>query len=108
MADRETKEIKVGEHSFIVKTYVTAREQNAVQQAYFKGTKVEVAGNQPRISEFNPGVQYEVRVELIRQMVVAMDDSSEDIVGRCENLPSSDFDALAAQLDEIAASKKNG
>jgi len=103
---RETQEIAVDKHLFVVNSYLTAREQNAVQQAYFKGTKVEIAGGEPRISEFNPGVQFDVRLEMIRQMVVTMDGTAEDIAGRCERLPNDTFEALCVQLDEIA-SKKN-
>jgi hypothetical protein len=104
--NRETKEIAIGSHTFVVKTYATAREANDIQQAYFKGTKVEMVGEQPRISEFNPGVQFDVNQELIRQIVVSMDGSAETIVERCIELPSQDFNDLTSALDELVAKKK--
>jgi hypothetical protein len=105
--NRETTALEVGGHIFTAKTYATAREASTIQQAYFKGTKVEMIGDQPKINEFNPNVQYEVQLELIRQMVVSMDDSSNDIVGRCEDLPNEVFQDLVDQLDAMVAKKKS-
>jgi hypothetical protein len=107
MSERETKNIEIGGHKFEIKTYATAREGATIQQAYFKGTKVEVVGNEPKISEFNPNVQFDVQLELVRQMVVSMDGTAEDIVARCEALPNDVFDELATELDTLVAKKKN-
>lgn len=105
--DRETKELKVGSHTYQVKSYATAREHNAIQQAYFKGTKLEVVGDQPKISEFNPGVQFDVNQELIRQIVISIDGNAENIVERCLELPNDEFDALVQQLDLLVSKKKS-
>lgn len=103
--ERETKIIEVGGHKFTVKTYATAKETNAIQSAYFKGSKVELVNEKPQISEFNPTVQYEVKLALVEQIVVDMDGSPENIVTRCENLPDSTFQELTTQLDELIAKK---
>lgn len=105
--ERETKEVRFGDHSLVVKTYASAREAHAIQQAYFKGTKVEVVGELPKISEFNPGVQFEVHQELIRQMVVSLDGSAENIVERCVDFPSDVFDEIVQSLDALVSKKKN-
>ena len=105
--DRQTDTIQIGGHDFTVKTYLTARENNLIQQAYFKGTKLEIVGQEPKISEFNPGVQFEVHQEMIRLMVVSMDGSDENIVERCLELPSADFDGLIEALDELGSKKKS-
>lgn len=105
--DRATTSIDKGSHIYLIKTYATAREVNLIQQAYFKGAKVEVVGEKPKISEINPGVQFEVQQEMVRQMVVSMDDNSENIVDRCLELPSADFDELLAIIDEIVSKKKS-
>jgi len=104
---RETTKATIGSHAYEVKTYATALEANTIQQAYFKGTKLEVVGDTPKISEFNPGVRFEVEQEMIRQVVVSMDDSAENVLERCLELPSSDFNELVAALDEIIAKKKS-
>lgn len=64
MSDRETRTLTIGQYSFSVKTYATAREVNAIQRVYFRGTKVDVVGQEPRIQEFNPDVQFEVQKEM--------------------------------------------
>lgn len=105
--ERETKDIEIAGHKLTVKTYATAREHHAIQQAYFTGTKLEVVGDAPKISEFNPGVQFDVYQEMIRQMVVSMDGSAENIVDRCVELPASDFDEVVQVLDQLVSKKKS-
>lgn len=105
--ERDAKEQKIGKYTFVIKTYATAREANAIQQTYLKGTKVEVVGEQPRISEFNPGVQFEVQQAMIREMVVSLDGSAENIVERCLDFPSDVFDELVAVLDGLVSKKKS-
>lgn len=104
--ERETKELSLSGHAYVVKAYATAREAHAIQQAYFTGTKVDVLGDQPRISEFNPGVQFEVQQELIRQIVVSMDGSPDAIVDRCTELPNDQFEELVLELDQLVSKKK--
>jgi hypothetical protein len=103
---RETKELEIARHKIVAKTYLTARENHAVQQAYFKGTKLEVVGDQPKISEFNPAVQFEVAQELLRQAVISIDGKTDGIVDYCLEFPSQDFDAIVAELDTLVAKKK--
>lgn len=105
--DRETKELKITKHTFAVKTYATAREVNAIQSAYFTGAKVEVVGQEPKIREFNPSVQYTVQLEMVKQMVTAMDGTAESIVERCEELPNDTFQELADALDALVSKKKS-
>lgn len=105
--DRETKTIHIGAEKFLVKTYATAREANAIQQAYFKGAKLEMVGDQPKISDFNPGVQFDVHKEMIAQMVVSLNGDDQNIVARCEDLPNDIFGELVAELDGLVAKKKS-
>lgn len=105
--NRETKIIKVGDHELVVKTYATAREANEIQQTYFKGSKVEMTGDTPKIQDFNPGIQFEVEKELVNQLVVRMDNSDVDIVDRVLDLPSDEYHELISQLDGLVAKKKS-
>lgn len=105
--DREIIPVEIEKHTFEVKSYATALESNAIKQAYFNGTKLEVVGDQPKISEFNPNVQFEVQQEMIKQMVVKMDGSEERIVERCLELPVEEFDTLTGKLDDIITKKKS-
>ena len=104
--DRATTKITIEDHEFVVKTYATALEANTIRQTYLVGAKVEVVGEQPKISEFNPGAQFDVQKEMIRQMVLSIDGNSEGIVDACLELPSDVFDKLTSQLDDLFTKKK--
>lgn len=104
--ERETKPLKIGERSFVVKTYATAREVNQIQQALLKGTKVSVVGDQPKIDEFNPSAQFEMECELIKTMVVSM-DGSEDFMPILESSPSEVWNELVVALDALVSKKKS-
>lgn len=104
---RPTTSVKIGEHTFLIKSYATAREAQAIQQAYFKGTKLEVVGDQPKIAEFNPAVQDEVNMEMVRQMVITFDDVPEDIVERALDLPNPEYQELIEELDKLVSKKKS-
>lgn len=105
--ERETKKLSIGSNTFTIKTYATARELNTIQSAYFKGSKVEIVGETPKISEFDPSVQYNVQLEMIRQLVVSINGDTAKIVESCEELPSEQFDELCATLDGLVAKKKS-
>ena len=105
---RDTIILKVGNKDVVVKSYSTARENSLIQQAVFKGAKVELIGEQPKITDFNLNAQHELKLEMIRQMVVSFDGSTEDIINRCENiLPNEEFVDLVEQLDKIVSKKKS-
>lgn len=108
MNERETTTLTIEGHDFLVKTYATAREVNAIQAAYFRGTKVELVGDQPKISDFNPSIQGEVHKEMISQMVLLIDGNAENIVDRClDSFPADVYNQLVAQLDAIVTKKKS-
>lgn len=106
MNDRETIELGIGKHTITVKTYATAREHQAIQQVLLKDAKFDVAGETPKLNDFDPTVMFAMNEETVRQMVVAMDGSAENLVDRCLDLPSADFDELIAALSDLV-SKKN-
>jgi hypothetical protein len=103
--ERETTTLSIGQHTFKVKTYATAREMNAIQSVFFKNTKAEIVGDAPRINDFDLSSEYQLRLEMVRQLVVAMDDNTENIVDRCEDLPSHTFMELTKALDDLVKKK---
>jgi hypothetical protein len=104
--DRETKDIQIGGHTLVVKTYATAREHQAIQRALLKDAKFDVAGETPQLSDFDPTIMFEMQAETVRQMVVSMDGTAENLVDRCLDLPSDQFDELIAELDALVSKKK--
>jgi hypothetical protein len=104
--ERETLELKIGSRTFVVKAYATAREAQAIQQALFKGTKIEVAGQEPRIADFNPAAQFDLQNAMVAQMVVSLDGGTENITERCLDLPSNVYTELVEKLDALVSKKK--
>ena len=105
--ERETKDISIDSHTFTVKTYASAREANAIQQALFKGQKVEMKGEVSQIAEFNTGALFEQEQELVRQMVVAVDGEPANVLEFCLDLPSETFNELVVELDALVSKKKS-
>lgn len=104
--ERETTTIEVAGHTLKVKTYASAREANIVQQVYKNAVKVKLENGKPEITDLDPFEVYPVQVEMIRQLVVEMDGSTEKITDRCEDLPSDVFQDIANALDGVIAKKK--
>lgn len=103
--ERETQDLKIGGHTITVKTYATAREHQAIQQVLLKDAKFDVAGDTPKLSDFDPTVMFAMNEETIRQMVVSLDWAVENVVDRCLDLPSADFDELILALNDLVAKK---
>lgn len=103
--ERQTQELKVGKHTLITKTYATGREAQAIQAKYLTATKVTVNAAGPTFNDFDPSVQFAVEEETIRQMVLSLDGSGEDVVNRCLDLPNSEYREIISALDELVAKK---
>lgn len=104
--ERETKDVTIGVHKIVLKTYATARESQAIQNVYFSNTKLEVSGESYKINEFNPGVQTEVNKESVKQLVVSIDDKTDNLVETALDFRSEDFDKLIEEIQEITSKKK--
>lgn len=104
---RETQELTIKSNTFVVKTYASAREVKVIQQVYFKGAKFEIVGDVPKMDDFNPSVQFDVNEQMVTQMVVSMNGSENDIINRCLDLPSDEYNELIAALDALVSKKKN-
>jgi len=107
MDQRPTQQLTVGEHTFTVKTYATAREENEIRKTYYAGADVSVEGVMPKISKFDPTTEYTVSLKMVEILAVDMDGSAEKIRDRVEELPAAAFDELIEKLNELTAKKKN-
>lgn len=105
--ERETRTIKIGDHSVVIKTYATARETQAVQGVYYAHTKVDIQGDTYKVTDFNPAIKLEVEKEMIRQFVVSLDGKTEgDKVETALDWKSEDYSRLIDELDALTAKKK--
>ena len=104
--NRDTKEKKISDNTFVIKSYATAQETNNIQQVYFKGQKVDIVGEKPTLNDVNTNVQFDVENEMIKQLVVSMNDKTEGIVEACLELPNDQWNELIEYIDSLIAKKK--
>lgn len=107
--ERETQELAFGGHSFTVKSYATARENQAIQRVLLKDAKFDLASGAeaPKLNDFDPLVMFDMNEETVRQMVVTMDGKPENIVERYLDLPSAVAEELVSALNELVAKKNS-
>lgn len=105
---RETTTFTHEGRDYVVKTYASAREMKAIQEILFRGAKIEMQpGKEPKLSDLDPTIQYDIQVEMVRQFIVSIDGTTDRLVERCEDLPHAVFDDLVIKLDGLIAKKKS-
>jgi len=98
--ERQTKEITTpGGHKLIVKEYLTAREVNGVLQELFKSREVSADEKNPKLSLL---MGIERNIKLIENAVVSLDDSSENLPERLQDLPATDYAAILKEVQKLA------
>jgi len=104
---RENKTITIGAHTVIVKTYATAREVKEIAQAVYRGAKMEMVGDKPKISDFNFAATDEVEKEMITQLVISANGVTANIADYVlDNWKNDDYTALIEVLDDLTGKKK--
>lgn len=105
-AQRETREITVGGHTFVLKTYLTGKEFNEIQRVYLSSAKINMVGNNPSINNFTAEVELDATRKTLEMLVVSMDGSTEEVVDRIENLPNDIYQEVVKNINETAGKKK--
>lgn len=103
---RETKELKVGEHIVVIKTYCTGREYNAIELVYLTGANVSREGAEVVVKGFNPTVEQEASQKAIEMLVVSLDGDANDILNRILDLPHPQYLEVVQALGEVSGKKK--
>jgi len=104
--ERETRKIKIGNHSVELKTYATARETQAIQGVYYANAKIDIQGDSYKVTDFNPAIRLQVEKEMIAQLVVSIDGNAEDLVEKTLDWKADEYSELVAELDSLTAKKK--
>lgn len=104
---RETKEIVIGDHKAVIKTWLTGGENEAIQDVFLasqeigQGTDIKIKGS--LITEANH--------KTIEMVVVSLDGDEKDILKRCLDMKSNDYkfliDQINSTLNSIPAEKKS-
>lgn len=84
-----------------LKTYITARERNAIRSLFFGDMKVNAAtgeGNQEVSGKIFEMSEY----KLIETIVISLNGSTENIMDRLLDGTPEDYDFVAKECDKIA------
>ena len=100
--DRETKEIKSGNHTVIVKTYLTAGERRVLRNVLLANLKFDLQEEKPDIKDFSPELLEQIENKTIEQVIVSFDGSSENILQRMLELKEKEFDDIMIEINKIA------
>lgn len=74
---RPTKEVEIGGHKIVLKTYATGREFNEIQSVYLRSAKVNMVGSTPQMAGFTAEVSLEADKKGLEMIVVSVDGKTE-------------------------------
>ena len=100
LGTRPTREITTPlGHKVVVKDYLTAREVNGVLTELFKSQEISPEDKNPRISLI-VGIQRNVK--LVEAAVISLDDSTENLSDRLQDLPVTEYTAILNEVKGLA------
>lgn len=111
MENRETIEFKTDNHVFVIKSWLTAREERAINNVVFKHVKFNPSMKQSDIREgkgmnmdFNEipaSLTAEQEMETLKQYLVSMDGVTENVTELALDIRANEFALLIAKIGEI-------
>jgi len=105
---RPTKELEIGGHKIVFKTYATGRENNEIQSVYLRSAKISMVGKDAQVGSFTGEVQIEAVKKSIEMLVVSVDGKTENVVDTILDLPVEDYEAVVAEIEQLTSKKKTG
>lgn len=104
---RETKEVKIGEHVLIINAYITGREARDIDAALME--KIEMSQSTNKGTEIKGlyGGQLKERQDMqIKAVIVSFDGKKEKIIDLVLDLPNYESEKVMKIVREIADPKK--
>ena len=109
---RETKEIKVGEHTLVVNTYLTGREARTIEGVMMdklemsQSTKDGDEKGETMITGFKGSILSDRQDLQVKAVIVSFDGKTENILDTILDLPRDDSEEVMKIVSEIAEPKK--
>jgi len=109
---RETKEIKVGEHALIVNTYLTGREARSIESLMMdklemsQSTKDGEEKGETMITGFKGSLLSDRQDFQVKAVIVSFNGKTENILDTILDLPRNDSEEIMKIVSEIAEPKK--
>lgn len=101
--ERETIEIEtpIGKHKIVLKTYLTGREQRAIEAVFLGSVDWDVQ-TQTVKSKFTVQTAQLAENETIKQQVVSIDGKTENVLDLILDMRSEDFAFVKDQLQKLS------
>lgn len=105
--ERETKTFKTtsGKTTFVLNTYATGREIRNIDGKYASAMKLSLNNGEPSMNNIDMSVAYEAENEMIKALVVSVNDSKENILDTVLDLHQTEYEELVAELNVITKKK---
>lgn len=100
--ERETKEIKVGEHKVVLKTYLTVRENREIRDILLKNVKLGVDDGEAKIDTIPPEIISQIEDKTIEMVIFSFDDDKEKILDKVLELRSGEFTELMTEVNKVS------
>lgn len=97
MEDRKTVQTPSGEHSVVMRTFLTGEDKRNNRRLILSFTDGEKIGAEKIEAAENA---------LLTQVIVEIDGSPDDIVGRVVKMKIEDYDFLIDAVNEVAGGNK--
>jgi hypothetical protein len=104
MSARPTKELSIGCHTLVLNEWITLKEYRQIMAVYIQSIKVQADKNTDALSSAD--AMTEGQDLAISFIVVSLDGSSEDILGRIQALPNDEAQELLVAVENISSPKK--
>lgn len=114
-ATTQTIKTKITETEVVIKDWITAGEQQAVNSVIFDNVKIDMSeanrreGGNP-VQDINPKSAVEMQNKQVEVYVVSVNGETENIMETLLSLPDADFQEVVSHInpsDESEQSKKN-
>lgn len=105
--ERETKTFKTtsGKTTVVLYTYATGREVRAIDSKYVSAMKLDLQNGEPTMKNIDMSVAYEAENEMIKALVVSVNDSKENILDTVLDLHQTEYEEIIAELSNITKKK---
>lgn len=105
VAERETTEITTpAGHKVVLRTYLTGKESNALKTVMYSALKInasEAGSGKVALSDIPAAFMIEQERKAIEFLLVSIDGETVDAFNKLENMPESEYAAVAAEVQRI-------
>lgn len=105
--ERETKTITTPSgHTVVHYSYATGREARIIEGKYMNMVKVGMKPDgTPEFKELNTNASFEAEQELLRLLVISVNDSKENVVDTLLDMKQEDYEFVVSAVNEVTKKK---